>query len=152
MYSKMRKNSSLALIVAIVSMFLISGCATNKLLEKDSAIVIEEIDSKVATISNAKLYFSKNQVLLRGEVKRRLPGRGAIPGHLHVAIISESGEIVKEADVRYIRGANKISDSKFNIVLPDDLSANAKIQITHFATKKHKVVSDETVWHDGDHH
>jgi len=148
----MLKNSKLrrplSLILALSTLLIASGCSTTNTVQQESGITIERIDSSAATISNAYLTYQDGFLSLRGEVKRRLMGRGPIIGHLHVALIDPEGNTLKVADINYMRRNIKSSTASFSERLPLDLSEGSTVRITHFNSEHHDNLSSEPVWRD----
>ena len=121
--------------IVFVALFSATGCSTINLVKEQSDIAIERVDSKSASISHAYLTRTDDQILLKGEIKRRLIGRGSLPGYLHVTLIDPQGQVIMEADIDYMRRNVKSSIATFRALLPVDLAPGSTVQLTHFTTE-----------------
>ena len=148
MFKSIRNRYISSILIAGITLFTATACTTTNLVKGENDIRIERVDSKGATISHAYLSQSGDQLSLRGEVKRRGHGRGPIPGHLHVTLIDSQGQVIKEADISYIRRNVKSSIATFSTKLPIELASGSKVKITHFNTKTHKTYPEEAMWRD----
>lgn len=149
MFNKIRNRFTSSLFIATLMLFGTTACSMTGLVKEESNVTIERVDSQKANISHAYLTRSGDKLILRGNIKRRFTGRGPIPGHLHITLINSQDEVIKEADIGYMRRSTKSSIADFNTILPEDLAPGSKIKITHFATDTHQNHSKNTVWRDG---
>jgi len=146
---KNSKNRYIAsLLLVLTTLITTGGCSTTSMVQDEKGITIERVDSSTATISNVYLTYSDGFLSLRGEVKRRLMGRGPIFGHLHITLIDPAGEILKVADINYMRRNIKSSTASFSERLPIDLSQGSIVRITHFNSENHDTLPNEPVWRD----
>jgi len=143
-----QQRQPLSLLLALAMLLIASGCSTTSTVQQEAGITIERVDSSAATINNAYLSYQDGFLSLRGEVKRRLMGRGPIIGHLHVALIDPEGNTLKVADINYMRGNIKSSMASFSERLPLDLAHGSIVRITHFNSEHHDNLSSEPVWRD----
>lgn len=137
------------LLVAVITLFAITACSKASLVKEESGISIERVDSKIASINRTYLTRADNQLLLRGEVKRRFPGRGAILGYLNITLIDPQGKTIKDADIGYKRRSVKSSFATFSARLPVELAPGSTVRITHFAPVTNNTFSEEIMWRDG---
>lgn len=149
MFNSIRNRSIRNTLAAIITLLIATACSTTNLVREEHGITIERIDSDKATISNAYLIRDDGQLVLRGEIRRRPIGRGFIPGHLHVALIDEQGNVIKEADISYMRKSTKSSSATFKTKIPLEVKPWSTIQVTHFKTDTHSPIPKGTVWRDG---
>ncbi len=130
----------------------ISGCAA---IQSSRDIVkgvnFERIDSNAASISHLYLHRTPEGMDLHGELKRKLAGRGAIPGHLHVTLIDPQGQMLKEADIDYKRHNAQSNHAHFSIPLPMTLETGSSIRITHMASERNDL-GDHPQWIDPSAH
>jgi len=150
MLKTIRNRYISGLLIAVIALFGATACSTTSLVKEENNIAIERVDSEGANISHAYLTRTDNQLLLRGEIKRRFTGRGPIPGHLHITLIDPQGKVIKEADIGYSRRNIKSSIATFNTKLPVDLTPGSTVQITHFSTDTHKTFPEEAMWRDSE--
>jgi len=148
MLKNRQQRQPLSLLLVLSMLLIASGCSTTNTVQQETGITIERIDSNAATISNAYLTYQDGFLSLRGEVKRRLMGRGPIIGHLHVALIDPAGNTLKVADINYMRRNIKSSTASFSERLPLDLSHGSIVRITHFNSEHHDNLSSEPMWRD----
>lgn len=136
------------LLVVVIALFTATACSTARLERQENGITIERINSDGARISHVYLTRTGDQFLLRGKVKRRFPGRGPIPGHLHVTLRDPQGKVFTEADIDYARRRVNASIATFNIELPVGLTPGSAVQITHFTSESHKIIPKERLWRE----
>lgn len=151
MIRSIHKRHILSILFVGITLVTASACSTTKMVKEENSINIERIDSKVADISHAYLKRSDGQLILRGEVKRSSVGRGPIPGHLHITLIGPQGEMLKEANISYMRRNVKSSRAFFSTELPIDLPPGSTIKITHFDRETHQPIPVEQNWRDAQH-
>ncbi len=139
-------------ILLLVAMF-ITGCTAIK-SSRDivEGIHFERIDSNAASITHIYLHRrAPDGMDLHGELKRKLAGRGQIPGHLHITLIDPQGQILKEANVDYKRHNAQSNHAHFSIPLPVSLETGSTIRITHMAAERNDL-GDHTQWTDDSAH
>ncbi len=78
---------------------LISGCVgTRKDLGRSGVITIQTEDAKYAEVVTPSVYEENGDVIVSGEVRRSPMSHGVITGHIHIALLSKDGSVVKEAN------------------------------------------------------
>jgi hypothetical protein len=110
---------------------ILFACATNPSLVTEEDVTIERVDSRSARIILAYLETSGTEMVLRGELQRRSPGRGPISGHLHIELIAPDGAVFKEASIGYKRLSVKSRIANFHIEIPGTPSDIKTIRIVH---------------------
>ena len=150
MFKSIRSRYILNILVSGITLFTATACSTTKVVQKESDITIERIDSDNAIVSQAYLMQAGEELMLRGKIKRRHFGRGAIYGHLHVTLTDSKGKAIKTADIGYTRRSVKSSFATFSITLPDDLKSVSTIRITHFKSYTHNAYPKQGIWRDGE--
>ena len=88
-------------IISLVFMGTIAGCTASTRPIMFDHIKLERIDSSSANITHAYLKHAEGQLILRGDLKRKLNKRGVLPGHLHVEVIDSSNTMIDESIVCY---------------------------------------------------
>lgn len=137
---------TIAIISGFIGMVTLMGCSSNINIVKEE-VAIERIHSDRANITRAYLQTSGATMLLRGELKRRLPGRGSIPGHLHIELINSDGVVFKEADIGYKRKSVKSRISNFYLDIPSDPSGIKSVRIIHHS-RSHMVDVATSPWRE----
>ncbi|MDH5301700.1 MAG: hypothetical protein OEW58_10095 [Gammaproteobacteria bacterium] len=123
---------------------MLAGCATTPWATlPDRNIAVETIDSGSTGISHAFLSYTKKAIYLRGELERKIAGRGPAPGHLHVELLDKDGNVLKVAMSGYERKNLKSDVAYFTIPIPVDLPALSKVRLRH-----HDIVSHQETVHD----
>ena len=129
-------------VIVIVSMLLLlalSGCTTSPSKSKpDGGITLQNVDSRTAYISHSYLSSQGGSTMLRGELMRNIPARGAIPGSLQVELINASGELIKERNIAYKRKNIRSQYAKFSLIIPDTTDSISTIRITHIDGRRDK--------------
>ena len=137
------------LLLSIVSMTLLTSCATYKKIDSDKKVTIEQTGSIMARITSADLYKSENnEVKLRGELKRTTFLKAPIPGHLDIELVDLNGKIIKETQLNYIRKHSKSRFSRFSITLPVEPDLLSIIRIKHHNASSHRSNSKSSPWQD----
>lgn len=136
-----------SLLLAAITLLTVNACTSNS-VKSEHEIKIERIDSSIAKIRHVYLTGESDQMTIRGTLERRFSGRGSIPGHLHITLLNPQGEVLKEADISYMRKHLKSSMSRFSTKLPAKLMPGSTIKITHFSTETHESVAVKEVWRD----
>ena len=133
---------------SILLTLFVSACATMD-YAKEADISIERVDSSTVNISHAYITKTKDGLLLRGEVKRKLHSHGTIPGHIHIELVNPDGDVVKTAEVEHSRKASSDHLADFQILLPENMGAGSVVRIVHHDASSHK--EEEVVdWLDVD--
>ncbi len=133
-------------MILLSAVVLLAGCATTQGLAQQKEVKLENIDSKMANITSTYLRSTEKGIILQGELTRRIPARGHIPGHLHVELIGPDGKVIKEATIGYTRRTVKSRYTKFSVPVPGPLVAGSVIRVTHHET--HLPDSSGPSWRD----
>lgn len=142
------KLRSLVVTGVLSGMMVITGCATNTSLVKEEDVAIGRVDSGSARITHAYLQTSGTEMVLRGELQRRFPSRGPIPGHLHVELIAPDGAVFKEATIGYKRMSVKSRIAKFHLEIPAAPSNVQSVRIIHHDLRSHMSDLPKSPWQD----
>jgi len=134
-------------VSSMIGMISLTGCSMNTWLAKED-VTVERINSSSAKITRAYLHSTETTLVLRGELTRRLPARGSIPGHLHVELIGPDGTAFKEATPGYMRKNRKSRFAKFYLPIPGDLTKISRVRITHHDPRSHTTDSGKSPWQD----
>lgn len=146
MMKQARKTSMAAVLLA--ALVLSAGCATVQGLAQQQGVKLESVDSSSVRITRTYLQSGKEGTVLRGELERRIPMRGFIPGHLHVELIGPDGKVMKEADIGYTHQGGKSRLEKFSLPIPEPLVTGSTIRVTHHDAKSHMPDSSASPWRD----
>lgn len=107
----MRGHLVLLLVAASVS-----GCATRgQDLVRDRTVTVESISSPRATVRRVTVEQRGPDMEIRGELSRRWPGRGSIPGHVDMSLIGPDGTVLWEASLGYWRWSIKSRTAVFHV-------------------------------------
>jgi len=130
----------------LAEVMILTGCATNTSLVKEEDVAIERVDSGSARITHAYLQTSETAMVLRGELQRRFPSRGPIPGHLHIELIAPDGAMFKEATIGYKRMSVKSRIAKFHLEIPAIPSNVKSVRVIHHDLRSHSSDSPKSPW------
>lgn len=118
--------------ITILAVLTLTGCATT---EEDSVLNdtmnIEKISSREATVVFVNITQSGDHLVLRGMVRRRLPGRGLIPGHIDLEVIGANGAVLENFEIAYHRHSIKSSYASFRAILKTTPPPGSKILVIH---------------------
>ncbi len=116
----------------ILTTILVAGCAmTGRDLVRDNTVQIEKVSSGWATVRFVSVIQEDDEIELRGEVTRRLVGRGPIPGHIDFEVIGPDGIALEKAVIDYHRRSVKSRYSKFHTTLSAAPPVGSTIRVTH---------------------
>lgn len=111
--------------VGILLAVALSGCTSLPTdLAANDTPNIERVYSSRARISSVLVDDRNGSLLVWGTLEKRIPGRGSIPGHLHVTALGYDGSVLEEETTGYYRRNNKSSKSRFSLefsVAPKDV-------------------------------
>lgn len=139
---------SLVVTGSLAWIVVLSGCARNTSLVKEEDVAIERVDSGSAHITRAYLKTSGTAMVLRGELQRRFPSRGPIPGHLHIELIASDGAAFKEATIGYRRMSVKSRIAKFHIEIPAVPSDIRTVRVIHHDSWSDESDAAKSPWRD----
>lgn len=123
---------TLAAIAILTNLTVTAGCATaGRNLVRDNTVKIEKVSSKQATITSVNVIQEGDQVMLRGEVRRRLVSRGHIPGHIDLEVIGADGSVLEESVIDYHRRSVKSRYAIFHDTLRVTPPPGSTIRVTH---------------------
>ena len=145
---KTRASNLIKAIILVMPLVSFSGCASTHFSSQLNGVTLESVDSDSAKITRLYLQNLEGVIMLQGELRRRSPARGPIPGHLHVELIDHAGQLVKEADIGHIHKSVKSRRARFNLSVPEPLIAGSTLRVTHHDVISHLPDSTETYWRD----
>lgn len=135
-------------VISIGGSVLLAGCSATTSLVNEEDVTIERIHSATANITRARLDSSDSTVVLRGELRRLMPGRGPIPGFLRIELIGSDGTVFKKARIGYMRKGAKSRNGRFNLTLPSELSALKAIRVIHHGGRSEMTDAQKSPWRD----
>lgn len=129
-------------VLFFMSFILLAACSTNPADtgSRPSALAhikLERVDSVAAEVKHAYLSLIDDEVVLRGEVQRKMHKRGTVPGHLHVQVLDSRGEVLDDDIVCTTMKCRKTGTAKFIYktgIPPEQISS---IRIVHHDTHSH---------------
>lgn len=146
------KSKTIFMTAGAMLVAMVAGCATAQGLAQQRGVKLESVDSSSVHITRIYLDTTKEATILRGELKRHIPARGYITGHLHVELIAPDGKVMKEADIGYVHEGGKSRQAKFSLPIPEPLVTGSTIRVTHHDAKSHLSDSSESTWRDVSKH
>ena len=128
----------LATIAILITFSVTTGCAmTGKDLIHDNTVKIEKVSSKRGAVTFVSVIQEGDEVVLRGEVRRRPTGRGSIPGHIDVEVIDSSGANMEQMSTGYRRSGTKSRYAKFHSRLAAVPPSGSLIRVIHHNARSH---------------
>jgi len=126
-------TSIVGLAVAILlSSIIVTGCATNRInLANTDQIDVVKISSRSANITKLAVYSNDSGISVSGELRKRIPSRGRIYGHVDVDILSPDGTVLFTTTSNYRRQNRKSHSSNFTIGIPLVLEHGSAVHVTH---------------------
>lgn len=123
------KNYWAILLPALV----LSGCATFSETDADvpEVAVIEKIDSEWARIGGVTLTRMESALHVRGEVLRKIAGRGPIRGHIHIEAFGADARSLINLEVDYRRRSIKARSAWFSQTLNIDPTLAKQLRVAH---------------------
>ena len=142
MYKTMNYKQLVSMALIALLLTFLGACAsgpmhTGERPESLAHIKLERVGSTIAEIKHAYLSLVDDELVLRGEVQRKLHKRGSVPGHLHVQVLDNQGEVLDDEIVCTTMKCRKTGTAKFiyrTEILPDRIS---KIRIVHHESHSH---------------
>lgn len=124
---------NLKLLTLVTAVLVLGGCASYGATEQPATHVIdiEKVDSTFVRIGVVTIRPEADGISVRGEVSRRVAGRGPIHGHLHLEAADAKRRVLSRVDVAYRRASVAARTAKFIAhveVNPDDV---AVLRIIH---------------------
>lgn len=139
-------------IIGLMALLLVllstTGCAMDQMAFQPLDVKLERVNSDTAVITSIYLQKRKEGMVLNGELDRRSPTLGFIPGDLYVELISPDGKVVKEAEIDYQHKGGKSRGARFSLVIPEPLDKGSTIRVTHHDKKFHTPDSSASPWRD----
>lgn len=123
----------------LLPVLALTGCATlagSESYDRDS-LAIEKVDSPLASVGNVTVTQTQSTLRVRGEVLRKMAGRGPIYGHVHIDILGADGRTLISLKDDYQRRSTKVRSAKFSETLNINPAAAKKVRITHHAQRYH---------------
>jgi len=119
------------MLLSIVMVAALAGCATGNDLVRNGTLNVERIDSARATISSVYVRQEGEGIYVRGKVSKRSSGRSPIPGHVHIAVIDDEGDVLGDIRTSYDRTSGKARSAHFYVRIPIELSNGSTLRVTH---------------------
>ena len=117
----------------ISGVLILSGCATLNQGEylDEKTIKVERIDSPHAKIGFVSIKKMDKVTWIRGDIKRRVPVRGPIFGHLDVTVTSPDGKTLFKDTVTFKRKSLKSKTAQFLIEIKSPILVGSNVSIKH---------------------
>ena len=133
-----RHMKMIEMIVILIIFTITTGCTTmGNDLTRDDTVKIEKISSKRGSIGLVSVSQKENEVTIRGEVKRRPPGRGYIPGHIDVEVLNASGTTMETIKIDYRQRSYRTRSARFYSMLGMIPLSGSTVRVVHHNVKTH---------------
>ncbi|MDT8403188.1 hypothetical protein [Sulfuriflexus sp.] len=121
----------------LLSTITLSGCAMFAGIEDSvtDSIIIEKVDSRLASVGNVTVTQIESALRVRGEVIRKIAGRGPIYGHIHIEVLGADDRLLLDIGGDYRRRNTKVRSAGFSEMLNIDAAAAKKVVVTHHARR-----------------
>ncbi len=119
-------------VVILLSSIITTGCATNRInLANTEQIEVIKNSSRSAKITKLAVYSNNSGISVSGELRKRIPSRGRLYGHVDVGVLSPDGKVLFTTNTSYHRKKRKSYTSKFTVDIPFVLERGSTIRVTH---------------------
>jgi|GEM_PF-2015412 len=129
------QRATILTIMRFASLFAIAivaaGCVSPLALEPAPNVSVERIPSSRFEFDLIQVYSQPEGIWVRGEVSRKLPQRGAIPGSVHLSLIGPEGAILSEVDASLMRRNRQARSAHFDAVLPVTPPPGSTLKVEH---------------------
>jgi len=127
------KIRTFILIGIFSGLTLLTGCATTDYGTpmSNNDIAIETQGSRIASISQVKMYKQKDGYLIRGKVIRSTHGRSHIRGHIDIELLNSKGEIVFKDTTGYRHSNIRFRSEYFSLKMSQKLDKGIRLRILH---------------------
>ena len=121
----------------LLPVLALTGCATLAGTEGSDrdGISIEKVDSRLASIGNVTFTQTESTLRIRGEVLRKIAGRGPVYGHVHIDVLRADERTLISLKDDYQRRSTKVRSAKFSETLNINPVMAKKVRITHHAQR-----------------
>lgn len=129
----MKRLNKILYSLIVLSSLVVTGCATNQQKEylKQNNITVERVDSKRAYIGIVNVTEAGEGIEIRGDIRRRLNSRGAIPGHMDIELIHDDGQVISKSYAEYSRRNHKAKTAEFKLKLDTAPKENYIVRVAH---------------------
>ncbi|MCF6280835.1 MAG: hypothetical protein L3J28_01290 [Candidatus Polarisedimenticolaceae bacterium] len=145
-----RIPKSIITAASVIFITLLTGCTSSLNIVNVQHVRLENIGSSSVRITRSYLSSTADEMVLRGELTRRIPARGSIPGHLHIELIGPDNGLIKTAEIDYKRKNRRSRYSHFSLSIPEILVAGSTLRIIHHDMRSHMDESPRSPWQDVD--
>ena len=129
---KLLRNFVHFFVAILLGGALISSCATDRInLVDTNKIDVQKVSSRNAYFSMLSVYSVDSEIIVSGEVHKRIPSRGRIYGHVDVKVVSSDDTVLYTTTSGYHRRSLKSFASIFTIKIPLMLEDISSIRVTH---------------------
>ena len=133
------KNIIVLFMTILLSSMMGLGCATNRVdLVANEKVVVEKVTSPSAYFSKTSVYSTDSKITVSGELRKRLPSRSHIFGHVEIEVISPDETVLCVIDTSYHRRSLKSSRSIFSVDLPLKVEDGSTVRLIHHRDAKSK--------------
>lgn len=122
-------KSKLMIVSALTLVCAVSYSST--ILAGEQKLELERINSRDASISHVYLSPTQGDFKITGYLRKSMNQRGHIPGHMHMEIFGNNGELLIKTTNDYHRHNRKSRWSHFSEVLPVNPNQVGKVRIIH---------------------
>ncbi len=119
------------MLLSIVMVAVLAGCATGKDLVRNGTLKVERIDSNRARLSSVYVRQEGEGIYVRGTLTKRSAGRSPIPGHVHITVFDPEGDVLGDTRTSYERTSGKARSARFYVRIPIELSNGSTLRVTH---------------------
>ncbi|WP_200330643.1 hypothetical protein [Thiocystis violacea] len=120
----------IAIVLAALSSMTGAGCATNPATPEERGLTIEKVASREVVVGPVRAEQRSDGIRVYGSASRRISRRGAVPGHVHLAIMSPDGQVLSETDASFMRRNRQAQSAGFNALLPVEAPPGSVLRVT----------------------
>ena len=119
----------IAMILVVLIYTFVIGCTSIE--SRKANVNIEKTSSRYAHFDRTLVTSTETSVEIYGVLHKRHHSRTIIPGHVHIEIMSPTGDVLYKLETNYYRGSIKARQSKFHVSIPLKLPDGSTVRLMH---------------------
>ena len=128
---KIKSENRMVFLMKLLPWSVISCMALSGNLYATESPVFERVNSKSARVGHLFAQTNESGLTLNGYISKSFNRRGRIPGHLHVDIYDDNGDVVYSNIAKYHRHKAKARQSHFVEKIVIDQNQASTIRVIH---------------------
>lgn len=117
--------------ILLAAMTLLLPLHHGQALAGAEGVEVERVSSKRAKVRFVHTEVRDGELRVRGSVSRRIPMRGAIPGHVRITLRDPTGRVLNETDASLMRPSRQSQSARFYARFPAAAPPGSVLTIAH---------------------